>query len=427
VSISLVNQVLQLRDPNLRDARQVTLITLANYADEEGFCWPSIPTLAAIARRSIKQQKRIMRWLSDAGRIKVITSGCGRGHRTRYQVTLKGDMANSQGVVKGDTIMSSFSHLEQEQASPKRGHNGVPFQPTKGDIGSHACVDPSIKPIGIGRDLPPSLPSASAREPMAETAPITSNEIPADQAAAKALLIAAKVSDHNVAKLAADYPLATISAQVEQYQVDLAGGQDIGPGVLVWRIKSGYVPPAKGDAEKPSYSQEAFLAAEAKRARPQGVYSVAEGVRADEAKRAAPAAVAPAVTVTAPAPSKEFQGSERNVEKPGDVPSPMDVPPLGDDLQSVWAQTQDDFLNQNPQAADWLKGSVLEATDELAEGKPLFLIVVAGRAQVDWLNAHLHAFRRSLSVSFKHPVAVKVVTVAAIPVDAFTRKVEAVP
>ena len=70
-----------------------------------------------------------------------------------------------------------------------------------------------------------------------------------------------------------------------------------------------------------------------------------------------------------------------------------------------------------------VKGSVLESTSELEEGKPVFHLVVAHPAQVQWLNAHTFAIRRSLSVEMKKPVVVKVVTPEAMAVDAFTRKV----
>jgi len=78
-------------------------------------------------------------------------------------------------------------------------------------------------------------------------------------------------------------------------------------------------------------------------------------------------------------------------------------------LTSIWLRCQWDFLVQNPQLADWLEGSVLEASDEVEDGKPVYRLLVADPGAAEWVNAHGFALRRSLSVEMKMPVLVKVV------------------
>ncbi len=55
------------------------LLALADYANEEGICWPSIETLAAKIRMSERQTQRMLRDLIVRGDV-YAQAGRGRGH-----------------------------------------------------------------------------------------------------------------------------------------------------------------------------------------------------------------------------------------------------------------------------------------------------------------------------------------------------------
>jgi DnaD/phage-associated family protein len=99
-------------------SKLLVLLALADHANDDGVCWPSIPRLAKRARISERQVKRIVQDLADSGDLEIVSRGDGRGHSTIYKL-------------KGDTIMSPFSDKNSDIAMS-------PFNDTdisgKGDI-----------------------------------------------------------------------------------------------------------------------------------------------------------------------------------------------------------------------------------------------------------------------------------------------------
>lgn len=168
MSIKLMTQVWEIDDPELNGARLLTLLSLADHADDEGGnCYPSIPRIAKRARVSDRQAKRVIQWLEERGYIQIAEKGNGRGHSTRYRIVLKGDALSLNTRNKGD-VVSSYSHKKHDTVSPIESVKGD-TQRVKGDIcdikGDIAMspdppIDPPIDPSEAeGRAAPAAAPT----------------------------------------------------------------------------------------------------------------------------------------------------------------------------------------------------------------------------------------------------------------------------
>lgn len=63
----------------------LVLLALADWANDDGYCWPTVSALASKARLSERAVQQILGRLTATGRIKRIPGG-GRGHANQYQV-----------------------------------------------------------------------------------------------------------------------------------------------------------------------------------------------------------------------------------------------------------------------------------------------------------------------------------------------------
>jgi hypothetical protein len=59
------------------------MLALADWANDDGYCWPSIPKIASRARRSDRQAQRVLHRLEAEGEI-YIHEGGGQGQSSRY-------------------------------------------------------------------------------------------------------------------------------------------------------------------------------------------------------------------------------------------------------------------------------------------------------------------------------------------------------
>lgn len=66
----------------------LVLLAIADFADDDGYCWPSVRRIAEKARMTERGVQKIVRRLCDEGRLSVEMGG-GRGGSNRYCVSLQ--------------------------------------------------------------------------------------------------------------------------------------------------------------------------------------------------------------------------------------------------------------------------------------------------------------------------------------------------
>jgi len=137
MSVKMTARVWAIEDEELKDARLLTLLSLADYANSDDLSWPSVPTLAKRTRISERQIQRSIHWLEQAAYIKITEKGNGRGRVTTYKLLVKGDISD----IKGDT-MTPFS----EELTPVDSIKGD-ISDIKGDIGEEIQSYVRIEPL----------------------------------------------------------------------------------------------------------------------------------------------------------------------------------------------------------------------------------------------------------------------------------------
>lgn len=167
----------------------LVMLALADYANDDGYFWPSITSIAKKCRLSERQAQRIIRALVAEGAIEVAKHGDGRGHTTFYRIkdvmgdTLfegKDDIDDTPLPGKGD-IQREKANIQREVAALKRVTSSaerVTSSARKGDIAMSPdpLVNPSLEPSvktttnSIGSNEPTQLNSTHA--PLAENPPM---------------------------------------------------------------------------------------------------------------------------------------------------------------------------------------------------------------------------------------------------------------
>src|SRR5262245_24990767 len=89
----------------------LVMLALADFANDGGECWPSIPVLAQKARLSERQTRRVLNTLEVADEIRRSRSNGGRNRRSHYfiivaenpdKITLKEKQGKNNNEI-GDT------------------------------------------------------------------------------------------------------------------------------------------------------------------------------------------------------------------------------------------------------------------------------------------------------------------------------------
>jgi hypothetical protein len=115
---------------------KLTLLTMANYCDDTGCCWPSQETLARETEQSVDTVQREIKKLIKAGLVKMVTRPQGRGRwagRTYFLNLSVAEMSKPQ----------SAAWPEGEHGSPNR--SGDPVTMPLGDR-DHAANEPPAMP-----------------------------------------------------------------------------------------------------------------------------------------------------------------------------------------------------------------------------------------------------------------------------------------
>ena len=92
----------------------LVLLALADFANDEGICYPSQKTLAKKSRLSGRQVRRTVGEIVGSGELAIVRAGRGRGLKTVYRVIVKAD--NLTSFVKADICDTKSGHLRPIKA-----------------------------------------------------------------------------------------------------------------------------------------------------------------------------------------------------------------------------------------------------------------------------------------------------------------------
>lgn len=125
----------------------LVLLAIADHANDDGICWPSVARLARMARVSERQCQRLISQLVNAGELAVERGGHGPKSTTVYR------MLPVLAENKGDTAMSPLT----ENKGDIQGIKGD-IQRAKGDIAvsPEPSIEPSIEPVAEERASEPT-------------------------------------------------------------------------------------------------------------------------------------------------------------------------------------------------------------------------------------------------------------------------------
>ena len=87
----------------------LVLLALADFANDEGICYPAQKTLAKKSRLSGRQVRRTIGEIVESGELAIVRAGRGRGLKTIYRVIVKAD--NLTSFVKADICDTKSGHL----------------------------------------------------------------------------------------------------------------------------------------------------------------------------------------------------------------------------------------------------------------------------------------------------------------------------
>jgi hypothetical protein len=114
----------------------LVLLALADWSDDEGFCWPKVQTLAVKARLSDRQSQRALRDLANAG----ILNAQRRGRYDSCLYAINVDALETFPLVK-----ETRANARGDKMSPLK--SGVTFKTPRGDtrVTQDPSEDPSIR------------------------------------------------------------------------------------------------------------------------------------------------------------------------------------------------------------------------------------------------------------------------------------------
>ncbi|MBP8291734.1 MAG: helix-turn-helix domain-containing protein [Caldilineaceae bacterium] len=145
------------------------LLAIADHANDDGVCWPSISTLAEKARVKPRQAQNLITQLRESGELSVRT-GKGRNNTSIYVVTIGEKGAIQRVIDRAEKVQSSAqntqSSAENMQSSVIKHAIAIAYDP------SEPSIEPSLEPSERAAALPPAPPvTPPAPAPTSKTPP----------------------------------------------------------------------------------------------------------------------------------------------------------------------------------------------------------------------------------------------------------------
>lgn len=151
MSIRLMTLAWELKIPA---SPKIVLLALCDWANDDGFCYPSVGRVASRASLSPRQCKRVLHQLTDDQWVHVIGNLTGGASSRRYQI-------NVQALRTGDTGVTRVITSPVASTSPQ----GVTSIARTGDAGvtrttTEPSFEPPLPPVSVDDELvfPRQLP-----------------------------------------------------------------------------------------------------------------------------------------------------------------------------------------------------------------------------------------------------------------------------
>jgi len=137
-----------------KESTLLLLLALADFADDNGICWPEIPTLTAKARISDRRATDIIQTLEHDGAI-VYQRGGGRGRRSLYGVLI-GLTEDQKERVK--LIHRNYFSENKTVKSSAKGEETSPITEKKGELQRKEKVNYSVNSdVGLTEQNAPNV------------------------------------------------------------------------------------------------------------------------------------------------------------------------------------------------------------------------------------------------------------------------------
>lgn len=139
------------KDPPCGRGELLCLLAIADNADDNGYAWPSIETIAHKSKMSERGARKCIAKLSDAGLL-VVKIGGGRGKSNSYQIT-----TNGMGGVTG------YTNPEQNTLNNVHPLNSInperrDINPEQNDTKPGTPVPPNSQEPSLEQSVPPLSP-----------------------------------------------------------------------------------------------------------------------------------------------------------------------------------------------------------------------------------------------------------------------------
>ena len=145
----------------------LVLLAIADFADDDGRAFPSVPKLAKKARLSERQTQCALRRLEEIGELKIFKRRLDHGGwgSSAYQVLTPsavsapppGAISAPAGEVGNTTLVKFATHLEDRSIPPLTATGTAPPLPPQGGNGS--CLFPDLPPVKPKRTRKSTEPS----------------------------------------------------------------------------------------------------------------------------------------------------------------------------------------------------------------------------------------------------------------------------